>query len=173
MEIILEERYQLVAVISHQGKTIKSGHYTACAHRNGEWYYLNDAQVSKISDLTAKSQEAYILIYEKQTIKKINTATMTNSSPPSQSSFRIFNSHPPNYYINCPTTSNCLPKVCRTQKSEEKLVYTQLSESQVNQAKLKAYEDHAFPNHLRLRGYSSSDILSLLPGTWLNNFCYE
>ena len=69
-----------------------------------------------------------------------------------------------------PSTSNCLPKVCRTQKSEEKLVYTQLSESQVNQAKLKAYEDHTFPNHLRLKGYSSGDILSLLPGTWLNNF---
>ena len=172
VEIILEERYQLVAVISHQGKTIKSGHYTACVHRNGEWYYLNDAQVSKISDLTAKSQEAYILMYEKQTIKKINTATMTNPSSPSQSSFRIFNSHPPNSYINCPTTSNCLPKVCRTQKSEEKLVYTQLSESQVNQAKLKAYEDHAFPNHSRLKGYSSSDILSP-SGYVVKQFYYE
>lgn len=170
VEVISEEQYHLVAVISHQGNTITSGHYTVCALRSGEWFYLDDAQVSKISSLTARNQEAYVLMYERDTTKKSNAATTTSHSHPNQSSFRVFDSYPPNFYIDYPSTSYSLPKICCTEKSEEKLVYRPITESQVNEAKLKAYEDHTFPNHLRLKGYSSSDLLSLLPGTWLNNF---
>ena len=50
------------------------------------------------------------------------------------------------------------------------MVYKPISEFQAKQAKLKAYEDQAPPTHSRLKGYSSRDLLSLLPGSWLNNF---
>ena len=169
VEVISEEQYHLVAVISHHGSNITSGHYTACVLRNGQWYSVNDSQVSKISDLTAMNQEAYILMYERND-SKINKSAATSNPRPKQSSFEILESTPPNYYVDCPSTSYCLPRVCRTERSKEGLVYTPVSELQVKHAKLQAHEDQDPPPHLRLKGYSSSDLLSLLPGSWLNNF---
>lgn len=169
-EFISEEEYHLVAVISHEGNTITSGHYTVCALRNEQWFYLNDTQESKISHLTATNQEAYILMYERSTSKKINTTTTTTNPSPHQSAFQVFQSCPPNYYVDFPPASYSWPKVCRTEKNEAKWVYPPMTESQMNQANLTAYQDHTIPTHLRLKGYTSSDILCLLPGTWLNNF---
>ena len=103
VEVISEEQYHLVAVISHHGNNMMSGHYTACVLRNGHWFYLNDSQVSKISDLTARNQEAYILMYERNTNKKIITTPATSYSNPNQSSIEIFDSTPPNYHVEYPS----------------------------------------------------------------------
>ena len=51
VEVITEEEYHLVAVISHHGSSITSGHYTACVLRDDQWYSLNDSQVLKMHSL--------------------------------------------------------------------------------------------------------------------------
>ena len=170
VELILEEQYHLVAVISHHGNNLMSGHYTAIALRNGQWFNLDDSQVSEILGLTARNQEAYILMCKRNTTKKINTVSPISFPHPNQSSIEIFDSTPSNYYIEISSTSYCAPRVCRTKRSNERLIYKPISEFQAKQAKLKAYEDQDPSTHSRLKGYLSKDLLSLLPGSWLNNF---
>jgi hypothetical protein len=147
-----------------------SGHYTAIALRNGQWFNLDDSQVSEILGLTARNQEAYILMCKRNTTKKINTVSPISFPHPNQSSIEIFDSTPSNYYIEISSTSYCAPRVCRTKRSNERLIYKPISEFQAKQAKLKAYEDQDPSTHSRLKGYLSKDLLSLHPGSWLNNF---
>jgi ubiquitin C-terminal hydrolase len=46
VELILEEQYHLVAVISHHGNNLMSGHYTASTLRNGQWFNLSESWAS-------------------------------------------------------------------------------------------------------------------------------
>ncbi|KAH0792501.1 Clan CA, family C19, ubiquitin hydrolase-like cysteine peptidase [Histomonas meleagridis] len=58
-------KYELVGVINHTG-SLNSGHYTAMAKRNGNWFAFNDAKVTKC-DLTKESQAAYIAFFSEIT----------------------------------------------------------------------------------------------------------
>jgi hypothetical protein len=114
------------------------------------------------------NQEPYILMYEKSTSQNLDILDPVSLPLHAQASFRIFESYPPNYYVDSPTSiPPCSPRVCRTKEGKKGLVYTHC---QTNKPKLKAYEDQLSPTHLKLKGYTSSDLLSLLPGSWLTNF---
>lgn len=54
MVFISEQKYRLVAVVSHHGNSITSGHYTAHILRNSQWYFANDSTVVRSSKLAAK-----------------------------------------------------------------------------------------------------------------------
>ena len=181
-----EQEYQLVAVVSHHGNSITSGHYTAHVLRNGQWYSTNDSTVAQSSKLAARSLEAYILMYEKitstSTSTQLNKGSKENSTPmpigiasPMVEEIKVLQSTPPNYYKDPPTsTSPCKPAICRTRKSVQGLKYKSLSDGQIAEAKLKAYQDRRSPiNHPRLRGCTSSDLLQLMPGSWLSNLILD
>jgi hypothetical protein len=50
--------YELVSVVSHHGKTLRSGHYTAMRKWGTQWYLLNDERVDPISDSDAERMAA-------------------------------------------------------------------------------------------------------------------
>ncbi|GAB6028374.1 hypothetical protein CHUAL_002542 [Chamberlinius hualienensis] len=57
--------YNLYGVSNHSG-TVFTGHYTAfCKHPySGDWYDYNDVRVTKVSQNSVVSSEAYVLFYE-------------------------------------------------------------------------------------------------------------
>ena len=56
--------YDLYAVSIHSGG-LHSGHYTAIAKKDGQWYNFNDSSVSTTSNIPARG--AYILFYRRRT----------------------------------------------------------------------------------------------------------
>ncbi|KEH25395.1 putative ubiquitinyl hydrolase 1 [Medicago truncatula] len=87
-------KYYLYAVVVHTGISSTSGHYF-CFVRTapGTWHKLDDSMVTKVSEETVLSQEAYILFYARQgtpwfsnfaesTIPSLNLSRM-NTSPKS------------------------------------------------------------------------------------------
>merc|ERR1711959_274352 len=61
-------QYKLFAVVNHSG-SLSCGHYTAYG-RIGEgasrqWYFFNDASVTRAEERDVISQAAYILFYER------------------------------------------------------------------------------------------------------------
>ncbi|CAF0841218.1 unnamed protein product [Adineta steineri] len=62
-----EEQYDLQAVSMHQGYNLMSGHYTAYAKNNDQWYRFNDEEVTKINNNNEIiTKDAYVLVYCKQ-----------------------------------------------------------------------------------------------------------
>ena len=56
--------YKLVGIIRHYGNSSHSGHYVAFVlSSNGQWYEMNDSQVTAISAKRVLEQEAYVLFY--------------------------------------------------------------------------------------------------------------
>jgi hypothetical protein len=61
--------YDLCAVVIHHGRSLTQGHYT-CAARCGElWYHFNDDKVAPKSPEWVAAQEAYVLFYERRSIR--------------------------------------------------------------------------------------------------------
>ena len=60
------ETYSLSCIISHHGRTMESGHYTAyCFNRSDlSWYHYDDTKVIPVSEETVKKVNAYILFYK-------------------------------------------------------------------------------------------------------------
>ncbi|XP_076802429.1 ubiquitin carboxyl-terminal hydrolase 2-like [Clavelina lepadiformis] len=54
--------YDLYAVSNHCGSCY-GGHYTAYCSHNGEWHEFNDSRVTKTSESSICSKEAYVLFY--------------------------------------------------------------------------------------------------------------
>ncbi|RLN14501.1 hypothetical protein BBJ28_00021110 [Nothophytophthora sp. Chile5] len=56
--------YELFAVVSHLGKFVVGGHYTCvCRDNKDQWFRFDDEHVTSISEATALSENAYLLLY--------------------------------------------------------------------------------------------------------------
>lgn len=64
-------KYQLICVITHEGRSILSGHYIAhCLQPDNTWATYDDEYINKINEREALSDpSAYVLIYTKLTPK--------------------------------------------------------------------------------------------------------
>jgi hypothetical protein len=62
--------YELVGVLVHQGRTCDSGHYLAYVKCNGEWFRCNDSEVTKVDVKTVLKQQAYIMMYEVEEMRR-------------------------------------------------------------------------------------------------------
>ena len=59
-------KYELSSMIVHHGSSVHGGHYVAFIKApNGQWYEMNDSQVSGTSINKVLKQQAYVLFYTK------------------------------------------------------------------------------------------------------------
>ncbi|PLW47368.1 hypothetical protein PCASD_02576 [Puccinia coronata f. sp. avenae] len=68
--------YDLYAVCNHFG-SLSSGHYTAFARSQKDWYNIGDSRVSKTDEKSVKARSAYLLCFRKQ----ISSLTFSPSQP--------------------------------------------------------------------------------------------
>ncbi|KAL7538838.1 hypothetical protein ACHAXR_008821 [Thalassiosira sp. AJA248-18] len=68
--------YRLVAVVSHSGSSPFVGHYICYARNsddnNNKWFLFNDSSVTPATESSVLDAEAFILLYERQTIPSVN-----------------------------------------------------------------------------------------------------
>ena len=67
--------YRLVAVVSHSGSSPFVGHYicyAADSNNDNKWSLFNDSSVTPATEANVLEVEAFILLYERQTIPSIN-----------------------------------------------------------------------------------------------------
>ena len=57
--------YRLKAVITHEGASIRVGHYVAYFSVNGEWYEANDSVVKETDWETVRKLQVYVLFYQR------------------------------------------------------------------------------------------------------------
>ncbi|CAH0480071.1 unnamed protein product [Peronospora belbahrii] len=73
--------YELFAVVSHLGKFVVGGHYTCvCRDNKDQWYRYDDEHVTSISEATALSETAYLLLYVR-TNKRPPHPSLASPSP--------------------------------------------------------------------------------------------
>lgn len=62
-----ELKYDLYAIVVHSGVSSTSGHYLCYIRCSLDtWYCFDDSKVTRVSEATALSQEAYVLFYARQ-----------------------------------------------------------------------------------------------------------
>ena len=62
-------RYSLRSVVSHEGPSLKFGHYVACMNLHGTWWIANDSEVREASDAERRhgcreQGRVYLVMYE-------------------------------------------------------------------------------------------------------------
>ena len=58
--------YQLISTVSHHGRSLAGGHYTADALQpDGRWLHLNDAAVNVVPLSAVLHERAYLLFYQR------------------------------------------------------------------------------------------------------------
>ncbi|XP_037069634.1 ubiquitin carboxyl-terminal hydrolase 31-like [Pollicipes pollicipes] len=67
--------YELYGVCNHHGKDLQSGHYTALCRNatDGNWYSYDDARVQRLEEGGVVTPDAYILFYQRQTLRTCAT----------------------------------------------------------------------------------------------------
>ncbi|KAJ3128357.1 Ubiquitin carboxyl-terminal hydrolase 36 [Physocladia obscura] len=77
-------RYNLIATCDHLGRSIFSGHYTACAKIfSGEWYKFDDKYVDLIDFIGGTSSSSvYMIFFERDNKKVGDNENMDVDSPP-------------------------------------------------------------------------------------------
>ena len=83
--------YELVGVLVHQGSTCDSGHYLAYVRCNGQWFKCNDSEVTKVDLKTVMKQQAYILMYQVEEMRRdhgLRRRTRPSGSVASSKDFR-------------------------------------------------------------------------------------
>lgn len=68
----IDAKYKLISIISHEGRSLSSGHYIShCLQPDKTWYTYDDEYINKINEFQALNDpSAYVLIYTKLTPKK-------------------------------------------------------------------------------------------------------
>ena len=76
------EEMTLKGIVWHSGQSIASGHYTASAKRNGQWYMTNDQRISQNNRFSSDPKEGlipYLLLCKKPTscssVKNVSSTT--------------------------------------------------------------------------------------------------
>eukprot|EP00301_Raphidiophrys_heterophryoidea_P019203 c4172_g1_i1.p1 GENE.c4172_g1_i1~~c4172_g1_i1.p1 ORF type:complete len:445 (+),score=42.59 c4172_g1_i1:54-1337(+) len=67
-EEVISLKYNLSAVIVHDGSDSSRGHYRCLGQHAGnrpKWYEFNDEHVQSVSETQVQSEQAYILVYER------------------------------------------------------------------------------------------------------------
>ena len=57
--------YELIATVSHHGKSISSGHYTADVRQPDRWLRFDDGNVSEVSQQAVLTDRPYLLFYQR------------------------------------------------------------------------------------------------------------
>ncbi|KAK6340885.1 Ubiquitin carboxyl-terminal hydrolase 3 [Orbilia brochopaga] len=60
--------YDLYGVVVHKGDRSTTGHYIAFAKEGGQWLRFDDLKVHVVTEAEVARQDAYILMYEKQSV---------------------------------------------------------------------------------------------------------
>lgn len=95
--------YRLVALVTHMGPTVSCGHYTAVAQApSGNFYQFDDSMVRPISHQSVFSTNAYIMLYELESVPHLQksipinknkvSSTITEASSSDTSSVSLFKS---------------------------------------------------------------------------------
>lgn len=81
---IANQRYRLIAIVVHQGKTLKGGHYTALVCQDKKWWKCNDSVVSEIFLEDPAFKQGYLYFLEKVPVHTDSYRAMESeaNSPP-------------------------------------------------------------------------------------------
>lgn len=79
--------YDLIGLITHLGGSMHSGHYVAFVKAaNGQWYEMDDSDISQVSIARVLQQQAYILFYAR---RSTTTSTSSSTTSPTASSSQV------------------------------------------------------------------------------------
>ncbi|CAB9499549.1 Inactive ubiquitin carboxyl-terminal hydrolase 17-like protein [Seminavis robusta] len=112
--------YELVGVLVHQGSTCDSGHYLAYVRMNGQWFKCNDSEVTKVDVKTVLKQQAYILMYQVEEMRRdhgLRQRTRDSSSVATRERQR--SRRPSGRSKHHPQKSNILSLLCGVDVLEE------------------------------------------------------
>lgn len=63
--------YKLNSVVSHSGSSPFVGHYISWCRVDDKWFLFNDSSVTESTEATVLGAEAFILLYERQSIPSV------------------------------------------------------------------------------------------------------
>ena len=73
--------YELVGVLVHVGKSCNRGHYLAFVSSGESWYRVSDSDVQEVSEEVVMRQNAYILMYQVESVKKHRAKGLVKVTP--------------------------------------------------------------------------------------------
>ena len=142
------------------------------------WYYSSDTRITPSSALEAKSQEAYLLFYDKDEPQEVvevryvtDMSTAKENSQHQKASRQnqevnlgrplpIKSSIPPSYYAFDGGAKN--PGILKTAVGSTPSKHSQLDDDSIHKAKAVAMVGVSIENHPRTEGWEPTDIRQLM-----------